>query len=75
MTDCGRWVSCGPQREGFRLDPRTGQKIEFTSTPGGCDVTMNLEPPERDKVMNKAIQKINAERRAATQQSRTRMGW
>ena len=35
MTDCGRWVCFGPQRQGFSFDPRTGQKIEFTPTPGG----------------------------------------
>ena len=42
----------------FQFDPRTGQKIEFTPTPGGRDLTMKLEPPERaNKIMNKAIQK------------------
>ena len=46
MTDCGRWVCFGPQRQGFNFDPRTGQKIEFTPTPGGWDLTMKLEPPE-----------------------------
>ena len=47
MTDCGRWVCFGPQRQGFSFEPRTGQKIEFTPTPGGWDLTMKLEPPER----------------------------
>ena len=28
MTDCGRWVCFGPQRQGFSFDPRTGQKID-----------------------------------------------
>ena len=66
MTDCGRWVSFGPQRQGFSFDPRTGQKIEFTPTPGGWDLTMKLEPPERaNKIMNKLIQEISAKRRAA----------
>ena len=44
MTDCGRWVCFGPQRQGFSFDPRTGQKIEFTPAPGGWDLTMKLEP-------------------------------
>ena len=45
---------------------RTGQKIEFTPTPGGWDLTMKLEPPERaNKIMIKAIQEISAKRRAA----------
>ena len=44
MTDCGRWVCFGPQRQGFSFDPRTGQKIEFTPTPDGWDLTMELEP-------------------------------
>ena len=66
MTDCGRWVCVGPQRQGFSFDPRTGQKIEFTPTPGGWDLTMKLEPPERaNRIMNKAIQEISAKRRAA----------
>ena len=66
MTDCGRWVCFGQQRQGFSVHPRTGQKIEFTSTPGRCDLTMKLEPPERaNKIMNKAIQEITAKRRAA----------
>ena len=42
MTDCGRWVCFGPQRQGFSFDPRTGQKIEFTPTPGGWDLTMEV---------------------------------
>ena len=46
MTDCGRWVCLGPQWQGFSSNPRTGQKIDFTSTPGGWDLTMTLEPPE-----------------------------
>ena len=67
MTDCGRWVCFGPQRQGFSFDPGTGQKIEFTPTPGGWDLTMKLEPPERaNKRMNKAIQEISAKRRAAS---------
>ena len=32
---CGRWVCFGSRRQGFRHDPRTEQKIEFTPTPGG----------------------------------------
>ena len=32
MTDCGRWVCFGHQRQGFSFDPRTGQTIEFTPT-------------------------------------------
>ena len=65
MTDCGRWVCFGPQRQGFSFDPRTGQKIEFTPTPAGWDLTMKLEPPKRaNKIMNKAIQEISAKRRA-----------
>ena len=47
MTDCGRWLCFGPQRQGFSFDPRTGQKIEFTPTPGGWYLTMKLKPPER----------------------------
>ena len=66
MTDCGRWVCFGPQRQGFSSDPRTGEKIEFTPTPGGWDLTMKLEPPERgNKILNKAIQEISAKKRAA----------
>ena len=66
MTDCGRWVCFGPQRQGFSFDPRTGQKIEFMPTPGGWDLTMKLEPRERaNKIMNKAIQEISAKKRAA----------
>ena len=66
MTDGGRWVCSGPQRQGFRFDPRTGQKIEFTPALGGWDLTMKLEPPERaDKRLNKAIQEISAKKRAA----------
>ena len=66
MTDGGRWVCFGPQRQGFSFDPRTGQKIEFTPTLGGWDLTMKLEPPERaNKIKNKAIQEISAKRRAA----------
>ena len=68
MTDCGRCVRFGPQRQGFNFDPRTGQKIEFTPTLGGWDLTMKLEPLERaDKIMNKAIQEISAKRRAAVE--------
>ena len=56
MTDCGRWVCSGPQGQGFSFQPRTGQKIEFTPTLGGWDLTMKLEPPERgNKWLNKAI--------------------
>ena len=66
MTDCGRWVCFGPQKQGFSFDPRTRQKIEFTPTLVGWDLTMKLEPPERaNKIMNKAIQEINSKRRAA----------
>ena len=66
MTDCGRWVFVGPQRQGFSFDPRTRQKIDFTQTPGGWDLTMKLEPPERaNKMLNKAIQEISAKKRAA----------
>ena len=66
MPDCGRLVFFGPQRQGFSFDPRTGQKIELTLAPGGWDLTMKLEPPERaNKIMNKAIQEISAKRRAA----------
>ena len=68
MTDCGRWVCFGPQRHGFSFDPRTGQKIEFTPTPGGWDLTLKLEPPERvNKTLNEAIQEINANKRAAVE--------
>ena len=49
MTDCGRWVCSGPLRQGFSFDPRTGQKIKFTPTPGGWNLTMKLEPPERQQ--------------------------
>ena len=48
MTDCGRWFGFGPPRQGFSFDPKTGQKIEFAPTPGGWDLTMKLEPPERE---------------------------
>ena len=66
MTDCGRWVCFGPQRQGFSFDSRTGQKIEFTRKLGGWDLTLKLEPPERaNKTMNKAIQEISAKRREA----------
>ena len=66
MTDCGRWACFRPQRQGFSFDPRTGQKIEFTRTPCGWDLTMMLEPPERgNKNLNKAIQEISAKKRAA----------
>ena len=68
MTDCGRWVCFGPQRQGFRFDPRTGQKIDFTPTLGGWDLTMTLELPERaNKMLNKAIQEISAKKRAAVE--------
>ena len=61
MTDCGRWVWFGPQRQVFSFGPRTGKKIDFTPTPGGWDLTMTLEPPESaNKVLNKAIQEISA---------------
>ena len=66
MTDCGRWVCFGPQRQGFSFDPRTGQNIEFMPTLGGCDLKMKLEPRERaQKRVNKAIQEFSAKRRAA----------
>ena len=66
MTDCGRRVCFGPQRQGFSFDPRTGQKIEFTQTPGGWDLTMKLEPPEGgNRILNKTIQEISAKKRAA----------
>ena len=65
MTDCGRWVCFGPQRQGFSFDPRTLQNIDFTLTPGGWDLTMTLETPERaNKVLNKAIQEIRAKQSA-----------
>ena len=68
MTDCGRWVCFGPQRQGFSFDSRTGQKIDFTPTPGGWDLTMTLEPPERtNKMLNKAIHEISAKERAAVE--------
>ena len=55
-----------PQRQGFNFDTRTRQKIEFTPTPGGWDLTMKLEPQERgNKILNKAIQEISAKKRAA----------
>ena len=52
--------------------PRTGQKFEFTPTPGGWDLTMTLtmtlESPERaNKMLNKAIQEISAKTRAAVE--------
>ena len=68
MTDCGRWVCFGPQRQGFNFDPRTGQKIDSTPTPGGWDPTMKLEPPERaNKIMNKAMREISAKKRAVVE--------
>ena len=68
MTDCGRWVCFGPQRQGFSFDLGTGQKVEFTPTPGGWDLTMKLEPPERaNKISNKAIQEISVKKRAAVE--------
>ena len=64
MTDSGRWVCFGPQRQGFRFDPRTGQKIDFTPTLGGWDMTMTLEPLERaNKVLKKAMQEMSARKR------------
>ena len=58
----------GQQRQGFSFDPSTGQKIEFTPTPGGWDLTMKLEPPERaNKMLNKANQEISAKKRAAVE--------
>ena len=66
MTDCGRWVRFRQQRQGFSFDPRTGQKVEFTPTPCGWDLTMKLEPLERgNKISNKANQEISAKKRAA----------
>ena len=63
-------VCFGPQRQGFSFDPRTGQTIEFTLTPGGWDLTMKLEPPERgNKILNTAIQEIGG-RVTTEQQSR-----
>ena len=48
------------------FDSRTGKKIAFTPTPGGWDLTMDLEPAERgNKILNKAIQEISAKKRAA----------
>ena len=45
---------------------RERQKIDFTPTLGGWDLTMTLEPPERaNKMLNKATQEINAKKRAA----------
>ena len=42
--------------------------FDFTPTPGGWDLTMTLEPPERaNKVLNKAIQEISAMKRASVQ--------
>ena len=68
MTDCGQWYRFGPQRQGFSFDPRTGQKIEFTPALGGWDLTMKLEPLERaNKILNKAIQEISAEKRATVE--------
>ena len=65
MTDCGRWVCFGPQRQGFSVDSRKGQKIDFTPTLGEWDLTMTLEPPERrNKKLNKAFQEISAKKRA-----------
>ena len=41
-------------------------KDRFHTTPGGWDLTMTLEPPERaNKMLNKAIQEISAKKRAA----------
>ena len=52
--------------KGFSFDPRTRQKIEFTTTHGGWDLTMKSEQAERaNKIMNKAIQEIRAKKRAA----------
>ena len=66
MTDCSRWVCFGPQRQGFSFDPRTEQKIEFTPTLGGWDLTKKLEPPERgNNILKKAILEISAKKRAA----------
>ena len=66
MTDCGRWVCFGPQRQGLSFDPRTRQKIDFTPTLGGWDLTMTLEPLERaNKMLNKAVQEISAKKRDA----------
>ena len=39
MTDGGRSVCFGPQKQGFSFGPRTGQEIEFTPTPAGWDPT------------------------------------
>ena len=65
MTDCGRWVCFGAQRQGFSFDPRTWQNNDFTPTPGGWDLTMTFETPERaNKVLNKAILEIGAKKSA-----------
>ena len=41
--------------------------IEFTPKPGGWDLTMKLEPPERaNNRMNKAIQEFSAKKREAS---------
>ena len=73
MTDCGRWVCFGPQRQGFSFDLRRGKKIEFTPTPGGWDLTMKLEPPERgNKILNKAIQEISAKKKSCWDSQRLR---
>ena len=64
MTDCGRWVCSGPQRQGFSFDPRTGQKIKITPTPGGWDLTMKLEPPESQQNIEQS-EEICAKKRAA----------
>ena len=48
----------------FSFDPRTGQKIDFTPTPGGWDLTLTLEPPEKaNKVLNKQFKKLVQGRR------------
>ena len=73
MTDCGRWVCFGPQRQGFSFDPRTGQTIEFTPTLGGWDLTMKLEPPERaNKTLKEAIQEISTKKRGSCRSQRPR---
>ena len=61
--------------DGFVLDRKDkvsvlirkqGKKIEFTPTPGGWELTMKLEPPERaNKILNNAIQEISAKKRAS----------
>ena len=44
------------------------QKIDFTPTPGGWDLTVTLEPPERaNKMLNKAVQEISAQKTAAVE--------